>query len=131
MDVFKDHVLGEGEAERRTTRRFHIEQEVDYKLRYENRVVETGRGATVNMSSGGLWLTTDHPLRERSEVELAVNWPVLLNGSCPMKLMIFGSVLRSNYRGAAVAIERYEFRAQSRRALRNAMYPRPAVVAGR
>jgi hypothetical protein len=43
-----------------------------------------------------------------------MNWPVLLNDSCPMKLMIYGCVVRSNDRGAAVAIERYEFRTQGR-----------------
>jgi hypothetical protein len=43
-----------------------------------------------------------------------MNWPVLLNESCPMKLMIYGCVIRSNEKGAAVAIERYEFRTQGR-----------------
>ena len=31
-----------------------------------------------------------------------------------MKLMIYGCVVRSNERGAAVSIERYEFRTQGR-----------------
>jgi hypothetical protein len=42
-------------------------------------------------------------------VELSLGWPVLLNDSCPMKLTVYGSVVRSDLRGAAVAIERYEF----------------------
>jgi len=124
MDVFKDNVFGEGAAERRTTRRFHIEQQVNYKLLCENRTVETGRGATVNMSSGGLWLATDHPLSTGVAAELAMDWPVLLNGSCPMKLMIFGHVLRSNDHGVAIVIERYEFRTRSPRALCDALYPK-------
>jgi hypothetical protein len=45
-------------------------------------------------------------------VELSMNWPFLLNDSCPMKLMIYGCVVCSNEKGAAVAIERYEFRTQ-------------------
>jgi hypothetical protein len=32
-----------------------------------------------------------------------------------MKLMIYGCVVRSNEKGAAVAIERYEFRTQGSR----------------
>ena len=47
-------------------------------------------------------------------IELSMTWPVLLNDSCPMKLMIYGCVVRSNDKGAAVAIERYEFRTQGR-----------------
>jgi hypothetical protein len=43
-----------------------------------------------------------------------MTWPVLLNDNCPMKLMIYGCVVRSNEKGAAVAIERYEFRTQGR-----------------
>lgn len=39
---------------------------------------------------------------------------MLLNDSCPMKLVIYGCVVRSNDKGAAVAIERYEFRTQGR-----------------
>jgi len=37
-------------------------------------------------------LTTGMP------VEVSMNWPVLLNESCPMKLMIYGCVIRSNRR---------------------------------
>jgi hypothetical protein len=121
MDIFKNNVLSKGDPERRTTKRFHIEQEVRYKLLYEDRAAEMGCGATVNVSSGGLWFTTDHLLITGTEVELAMNWPVLLNGSCPLKLVIFGWILRSTDRGAAVAIERYEFRTQSMRALRDGL----------
>jgi hypothetical protein len=49
-------------------------------------------------------------------VELSMTWPVLLNDTCPMKLMIYGCVIRSSERGAAIAIERYEFRTQGSRA---------------
>jgi len=58
-------------------------------------------------------------------VELSMTWPVLLNDSCPMKLMIYGCVVRSNERWAAVAIERYEFRTQGRGAHHTPMIPVP------
>ena len=54
-----------------------------------------------------------------------MNWPVLLNDSCPMKLMIYGCVVRSNERGAAVAIERYEFRTQGSRSFNQNSIPAP------
>jgi hypothetical protein len=102
------------ERERRLKRRFHIEQEVRYKMLYGQRIAETGTGKTQNISSSGVWFTTENLLTTGMPIELSITWPVLLNDSCPMKLMIYGCVVRSNDRGAAVAIERYEFRTQGR-----------------
>jgi len=102
------------ENERRGKRRFQIEQDIRYKMLYGQRIAETGMGKTLNISSGGVWFTTENMLTTGMPVELALNWPVLLNDACPMKLMIYGCVVRSNERGAAVAIERYEFRTQGR-----------------
>ena len=104
------------DRERRTKRRFQIDQEVKYKMLYGQRIAETGAGRTMNISSGGVWFTTENMLTSGMPVELSMMWPVLLNDSCPMKLMIYGCVVRSNEKGAAVAIERYEFRTQGSRA---------------
>src|SRR3954465_4020816 len=105
---------GKSERERRVKRRFQIDQEVKYKMLYGQRIAETGVGRTLNISSGGVWFTTENMLTSGMPVELSMNWPVLLNDSCPMKLMIYGCVVRSNEKGAAVAIERYEFRTAGR-----------------
>jgi len=99
-----------GDRERRMKLRFRIDQEVKYKMLYGQRIAETGIGRTTNISSGGVWISTESMLTSGLPVELSMNWPVLLNDSCPMKLMIYGCVVRSNEKGAAVAIERYEFR---------------------
>lgn len=112
------------ERERRMKRRFHIEQEVRYKMLYGQRIAETGTGKTLNISSSGVWFTTESMLTTGMPVEVSMNWPVLLNDSCPMKLMIYGCVVRSNEKGAAVAIERYEFRTQGR------AFNQPAVQPG-
>jgi c-di-GMP-binding flagellar brake protein YcgR len=112
----ESRVQKNGERERRTKRRFQIEQEVRYKMLYGQRIAETGTGKTVNISSGGVWFSTENLLTAGMPVELSMSWPVLLNDSCPMKLMIYGCVIRSNDKGAAVAIERYEFRTQGSRA---------------
>jgi len=106
---------GLNENERRTKKRFRIEQEVKYKMLYGQRIAETGTGKTMNISSGGVWFTTENTLTAGMPVELSMSWPVLLNDSCPMKLMIYGCVIRSSEKGAAVAIERYEFRTQGSR----------------
>src|SRR5215831_5751854 len=117
FDNQEDRVFSGGpERERRTKRRFQIDQEVKYKMLYGQRIAETGVGRTMNISSGGVWFTTETMLTSGMPVELSMNWPVLLNDSCPMKLMIYGCVVRSNEKGAAVAIERYEFRTQGSKA---------------
>lgn len=116
IDSFEQRVFsGKNDRERRTKRRFEIDQEVRYKMLYGQRIAETGVGRTMNISSGGVWFSTENMLTSGMPVELSMNWPVLLNDSCPMKLMIYGCVIRSNEKGAAVAIERYEFRTQGSR----------------
>jgi len=116
IDNFEDRTLqAQSDRERRTKRRFQIDQEVKYKMLYGQRIAETGTGRTINISSGGVWFSTESMLTSGMPVELSMSWPVLLNDSCPMKLMIYGCVVRSNERGAAVAIERYEFRTQGSR----------------
>jgi len=114
IEIQDDSLLRSSERERRNKRRFQIEQDVRYKMLYGQRIAETGNGKTMNISSGGVWFSTESMLTTGMPVELSMTWPVLLNDNCPMKLMIYGCVVRSNERGAAVAIERYEFRAQGR-----------------
>ena len=123
IETNEDRVLSaHSERERRSKRRFQIEQEVRYKMLYGQRIAETGAGRTINISSGGVWFTTESMLTMGMPVELSMNWPVLLNDSCPMKLMIYGCVVRAHDGGAVVAIERYEFRTQGSRS-----FQQPAV----
>lgn len=124
----RDHNFGKnGDRERRHKRRFLIDQEVKYKMLYGQRIAETGTGRTVNISSSGVWFSTETILTNGLPIELSMVWPVLLNDVCPMKLMIYGCVVRSNERGAAVAIERYEFRTQGNRQFQNQGIPAPVT----
>src|ERR1700743_1996451 len=103
MEILDERSLG-GERERRIKRRFQIDQEVKYKMLYGQRIAEPGTGRTLNISSGGVWFTTENMLTSGMPIELSMSWPVLLNDSCPMKLMIYGCVVRSNERCAGGAI---------------------------
>ena len=123
IEMKEEKVLKNGDRERRNKRRFQIEQDVRYKMLYGQRIAETGTGKTRNISSGGVWFSTESMLTTGMPVELSMNWPVLLNDSCPMKLMIYGCVIRSNDKGAAVAIERYEFRTQGTRQFQPVLQP--------
>jgi len=100
-------------VDRRSKRRFSIEQGLRYRLLYGSRVAESGTGRTLNISSSGVWFTTEGILGTGLPVELSMSWPARLNDVCPMKLMIYGCIVRSDHDGAALAIERYEFRTQS------------------
>jgi hypothetical protein len=43
-------------------------------------------------------------------VEVSVNWPVALEGGCPLKFVAVGRVVRAEETRAAMLIEQYEFR---------------------
>jgi len=126
LSVKTEHIetLFNRERERRGKQRFRIDQEVRYKMLYGHRISETGVGRTSNISSSGVWLTTENMLSSGMPIELSMHWPLLLNETCPIKLMLYGCVVRSNERGAAVAIERYEFRTQ-----RSLPLPRASISA--
>jgi hypothetical protein len=116
-----------GTGERRGKRRFHIEREARYKLLYGQHIAETGPARTVNISSSGVWFVTETSLPMGVPIELSISWPALLNDYCPMKLMIFGCVVRSSDSGAAISIERYEFRTQGSTIFQGAILESPAA----
>ncbi len=97
--------------ERRTAVRFPIGQVVHYKA-FRRKTVELGSGKTINMSSNGILFTTEHRLTPGDHVEVAVDWPFLLDGQQRLRFVAFGRVVRSEADCAVVAIERYELRTQ-------------------
>ena len=121
----EQQTVANGQRERRVKRRFEIAEELNYKMLYGQRISETGSGKTLNISSGGVRFTTESALTIGMPIEVSMGWPVLLNDSCPMKLMIYGCVIRCDENGAAVAIERYEFRTQGSRAFHQPGIPAP------
>jgi len=71
---------------------------------------ETGVGMTVDISSKGVLFGAAQPLRAGKRIEICVNWPALLEGACPLKLVAVGRVVRVEANRAAVQIEQHEFR---------------------
>jgi hypothetical protein len=96
-------------ADRRSHLRFPVHQGVSYKLLDEKRSI-VGTGETVNLGSGGVAFTTTHRLPTNAPVEISINWPARLNGTCPLKLVVTGRVIRSEEDNAVVQIERHVFR---------------------
>jgi hypothetical protein len=73
----------------------------------------SGTGRTLNIGSGGVLFTTEEKLPLGRTVELSVNWPAMLDGTCPLKFVAVGRVVRAEEDIAAVRIERYEFRTRA------------------
>jgi hypothetical protein len=103
-----------GMSERRGTSRFPLCEEVKYKLLH-GKITTCGAGRTLNIGSGGVLFTTEQRLPMGRMVELSVNWPARLDGTCPLKFVAVGRIIRSDNAKAAVRIERYEFRTRSMR----------------
>ena len=102
--------------ERRGKQRFIMQQELRFQLIEDDRIIRTGSGSTLDMSSGGVAFSTDAPLRMTqgvTKVQLSIAWPVLLDKRCHMQLIVFGRLVRIGDRNAA-KIDRYEFRTQAR-----------------
>jgi PilZ domain len=103
-----------GFAERRGTSRFPLREEVRYKM-LQGKVITTGVGRTLNIGSGGMLFTTEHRLPIGRTIEISVNWPARLDGTCALKFVATGRIIRAEEDRAAVRIERYEFRTRSTR----------------
>ncbi|MBF8285289.1 MAG: type IV pilus assembly PilZ, partial [Anaerolineales bacterium] len=64
-------------------------------------------------SSGGVLFSSDQVLSVGTKVELAIDWPFLLQRTCALRLVVMGRVLRSDPSGTAIQTERYEFRVRA------------------
>lgn len=100
-----------------------MREEVTYKVLLSRGVVINGIGKTLNVSSGGILFTTEEKLPLGRTVELAVNWPARLGGTCPLKFVAIGRVVRSEPDKAVVRIERYEFKTRGTAGLSLAQAP--------
>ena len=101
--------------ERRTKRRFPIHRELRYKLLEDDTIIAAGNGETLDLSSGGIALMADKRLVIGAFVEISISWPVLLDQTCPMRLIVFGRVVRTEGALTGCTIDKYEFRTQARK----------------
>jgi c-di-GMP-binding flagellar brake protein YcgR len=97
-------------GDRRQDRRYEIQLDVKWKLIRRRRVLDTGTGQTVDMSSGGILFDAGRHLPEGLNVELSITWPVLLHNVAPMQLLASGKIVRSTGRKVAIQTVQHEFR---------------------
>jgi len=106
----------EKDNDRRCKRRFAIARELRFKVLDNERVTTTGTGNTIDISSGGVAFETVTKLLPGNLIEISISWPVLLDSSCLMRLVVLGRVVRTRRQIVACTIDKYEFRTQSRAA---------------
>jgi PilZ domain len=111
--------------ERRAKSRYDMNLNVRYQTMGMASPV-AGIGQTLNVSSGGVFITGDHNVREGTRMRVVIEWPSLLNGTTPLQLITIGIVVRRQNAGLAVAFEGYQFRTAGRRANVTAM-PEPRI----
>lgn len=102
--------LVESEVDRRKGARYPIRNGVQYRLVSTRAAAVAGVGQTIDISSGGILFTCESALPEGRPIELAVDWPALIDGVCALRLFAVGRVTRSEPLRAAMSIERYQFR---------------------
>ena len=100
--------------DRRRKFRFGIQREIRFKLVEDGVLRASGSGNTLNMCSGGIAFSTEQTLQPRAFAELSISWPILLDETCPMRLIVYGRILRSGAGTAVCSIDKYEFRTQAR-----------------
>src|SRR5688500_3359026 len=83
-------------GDRRSDRRYEIALELRWKLVRRRKVLETGTGSTVDLSSGGILFDAGRQLPVGLNVELSVAWPALLHNVAPMQWVATGKIVRSN-----------------------------------
>src|SRR5215475_7489977 len=97
-------------GDRRRDRRYQIEAELEYRLLRNGKLVEAGRGQSINVSSSGLLFASAHDVPVGLRVEISLMWPVMLSDSIPLKLCIWGRIVRSHAGRVAISIRRHMFR---------------------
>ena len=95
-----------GSIDRRRSRRFAIEAEVSWRQRAGRSTALAGKGTIVNISSSGILFMSDPKPEVGEQLQLSVDWPVILDGSTPLKLVIRGKVVRAQ--AHAVAVQNHE-----------------------
>jgi len=97
-------------SERRASTRFSLNLEVRYTVSGSPGTAETGSGRTIDLSSSGLRFATPRPLEPGLRLDVAIEWPVLLDGGVHLQLVAAGVVVWSKGAETALRIQRHELR---------------------
>jgi|SRR5579871_2268543 len=96
-------------TERRSKVRFPLVREVRYEFE-QSRHAHTGQGETLNISSSGVLIQTEHELEPGTKLQMAISWPMKLNETASIKLVVDGKIVWAEQKRAAVQFGSHEFR---------------------
>ncbi len=113
-----ERLLQSHRADQRAHRRYPIALDIEYKLVQKGRVQRQGLGKTLDVSSGGVCFQCSDALPPDSHIELVITWPFLLEGVCPLSLVMHGRVVRTDGQRVAIQAKHHEFRTAGTRAPR-------------
>jgi hypothetical protein len=99
--------------ERRTSVRFPLALDVRYSVLHRHGPIETGCGQLIDVSSSGLRFTAQRPVDRGLKLDVAINWPVLLDGRVQLQLTVSGVVVRSSGTEISMRIQKHDFRTRS------------------
>ena len=101
--------------DRRSDRRYPISVELVFRVRRGGRVVQSGTGRTVDLSSRGVLFESEGERPPAGRIELTIAWPVLLNQEVGLNLCVTGHTVRVEGNRTAIAVARYVFRVRPHR----------------
>ena len=96
-------------GDRRSRRRYGLQLPLMYRCLSSGKLVVSGVGRTLDISTQGIRFMAGALLPESSRVEMMINWPMPSPSGKPIVLMAFGTVVRNTEQDAAVRIGHYEF----------------------
>jgi hypothetical protein len=101
-----------------TERRSAVRYPLVLKARYQTlrkRSKDYGIGRTVDISSRGFLIASEHNVLVGVRLEVAVEWPALLDGAIDLVLVATGRVVRARDASFALEFSQHEFRTTKRR----------------
>ena len=81
-----------------------------WKLSQDHKVLTTGTGCTLNLSSTGILFDAGCALATGLNLVVSIAWPVLLNNEAPMQLSVKGCIVRCSENHVALRMDQHEFR---------------------
>ena len=79
-------------------------------MRYKLFSGRSGRGVSLNISTGGMLFRADAALSKGELIQVELDWPPRPDTAQPMRLVLHGFVIRSDSNGTAMTIAKYELR---------------------
>ena len=99
-------------GDRRADRRYPINAALKYRITYRRKVIGTGPGRTIDMSSTGMLFESTSALPRGLKIEIWINWPALPAFNNRLELHAEGRTVRAQDNCTAVHIQKYTFRGQ-------------------